>query len=56
MHRYLVNRLTVGFRLLQHNRTVKNETETDGDFPKSKFFDYFKQIESAIVASMSMAA
>lgn len=33
MHRYLVNRLTVGFRLLQHNRVAKNETETDGDFP-----------------------
>ena len=37
MHRYLVHRLTVGFRLLQQNREAKVETEIDGDVPTSKF-------------------
>lgn len=40
MHRHLVHRLTVGFRILQQNREDKVEVEHDTDLATSKLFHY----------------
>ena len=63
MHRHLVHRLTVGFRVLQQNREAKIEVEHDTDLATSKnlviVFSYgihtinfvFSDIETPVLAT-----
>lgn len=48
MHRHLVHRLTVGFRVLQRNREAKVEMELDCDLPASKCSSRFASNQSLI--------